>query len=151
MLTRTPIVTQGRVRGATDARCGEGLATSRERSTKQRDGSHLLDIPHQESGGTDHALEVPTIGGHLRPLPGWDVGHGLEDAPLYRRQLSPLAECLRFDSLSLQRFDRVVFRPSEPSGVAVGLQHHVDIRIESVAPDPGGAKDVPADFIRRFL
>ena len=71
---------------------------------KQRDGLRLLDIPHQERRGTDNALEVLSIGGHLRPLPGWDVGHDLEGAPLYRRrQLSPLAECLSFDPTGPQR------------------------------------------------
>ena len=66
--------------------------------TKQRDGLHLLDIPHQESGGTDDAPEVPAICGHLRPLSGRDAGHDIEGAPLDRRRQRPaLVERLSFD------------------------------------------------------
>src|SRR6266568_48269 len=73
--------------------------------------SYLLDVPHEDRRGAGIALDVLAIGRLDIKLPGRNVGHHLEGAPLdLDGNLLALFGTLRRQPLGAQRLELVVLR-----------------------------------------
>src|SRR5438132_7283820 len=88
--------------------------------------SDLFDIPLEERGAGDHALDVLAIGGLRFPRPNGDIGQGLESALLDQRgDLLAGLGIAGLDPLGAQGLNLVIARPAEPCRFAVAAQRLV--------------------------
>src|SRR5215471_7034288 len=106
--------------------------------------SRLLDVPHEDGGGADIALEVPAQRGLRLELSGRNIGDDLKRTLLdLRGDFLALLGILGFQPLGAQLFELVVAGPAEPGLLAISAQHDVDRGIERVGTDPAGLEHVP--------
>src|SRR6516165_3755030 len=79
---------------------------------KADDDSRLLDVPHEQGWSDDDALQVLSICGHRRPLPGRDIGQRFESARLdLYGDLLPGFAVGRLQPLRTQCFEVLVLGP----------------------------------------
>src|SRR6516225_3706163 len=114
--------------------------------------SSLLNVPHEDRGGADVALNILAQGGLGKGLPGWNVWDDLKGALLHLGgNFLARFGIRRVYPLHAQLLELVVCWPAEPSLLAIGAQHNVGRRVERVGPDPAGLEHVPAALRGRFL